>query len=153
MDVVKINNYIAGKSVAPENGTYLPVENPATGEVIAQVLVSTKTEVEAAIEAAQKGFQAWSAVTVKTRALVLLKFYQLLTDKYKDEIVDLIVKEHGKNKTEAFAEFQKGNETLEYALSLPQLIQGKILEVSRGVVCQDRRDALGMSFILYQANR
>jgi malonate-semialdehyde dehydrogenase (acetylating)/methylmalonate-semialdehyde dehydrogenase len=42
------------------------------------------------------------------------------------------------------AEIAKGNETVEYAISLPQLIQGKILEVSRGVTCHDVRRPLGV---------
>ena len=61
-----------------------------------------------------------------------------------DELSDLIVLEHGKTKPEAIAEILKGNETVEYALSLPQLIQGKTLQVSRGVSCQDVKKPLGV---------
>lgn len=38
----------------------------------------------------------------------------------------------------------KGNETVEYACSLPQLAQGRTLKVSGEVTCIDRRDALGV---------
>ena len=39
----------------------------------------------------------------------------------------------------------KGSETVEYACSLPQLAQGRILTVSGGgVECRDRRDPLGV---------
>jgi malonate-semialdehyde dehydrogenase (acetylating) / methylmalonate-semialdehyde dehydrogenase len=38
----------------------------------------------------------------------------------------------------------KGNETVEYACSLPQVAQGKWLKVSSEVSCQDRRDPLGV---------
>ena len=61
-----------------------------------------------------------------------------------DELTDLIVKEHGKTKGEAVAEIMKGLETLEYAISLPQLAQGRYLEVSRGVTCRDERCPLGV---------
>jgi len=54
------------------------------------------------------------------------------------------MREHGKNKIEAYGSIEKGNETVEWACSLPQLIQGKILEVSRGITCHDRRDPLGI---------
>jgi malonate-semialdehyde dehydrogenase (acetylating) / methylmalonate-semialdehyde dehydrogenase len=47
-------------------------------------------------------------------------------------------------KSEALADVAKGNETVEYAMSLPQLTQGKVLEVSRGVTCQDVRKPLGV---------
>ena len=38
----------------------------------------------------------------------------------------------------------KGNETVEYACSLPQLAQGRSLQVSGEVTCIDRRDPLGV---------
>jgi malonate-semialdehyde dehydrogenase (acetylating)/methylmalonate-semialdehyde dehydrogenase len=38
----------------------------------------------------------------------------------------------------------KGNETVEYACSLPQLAQGNVLKVSSAVTCEDRRDPLGV---------
>lgn len=44
----------------------------------------------------------------------------------------------------ALADVAKGNETVEYACSLPQLMQGRIDRVSGAVTCQDRRDPLGV---------
>jgi malonate-semialdehyde dehydrogenase (acetylating)/methylmalonate-semialdehyde dehydrogenase len=38
----------------------------------------------------------------------------------------------------------KGIETLEWATSLPQMIAGKYLEVSRGISCRETRDPLGV---------
>lgn len=43
------------------------------------------------------------------------------------------MEENGKNMTEALADVAKGNETVEYACSLPQLMQGKIDRVSSEV--------------------
>jgi malonate-semialdehyde dehydrogenase (acetylating)/methylmalonate-semialdehyde dehydrogenase len=61
-----------------------------------------------------------------------------------EELAEIVVKENGKNKMEALASVMKGNETVEYACSLPQLIQGKILQVSRGITCQEIREPLGI---------
>lgn len=61
-----------------------------------------------------------------------------------DELADLVVLENGKNKMEALASVLKGNETVEYACSLPQLAQGRTLQVSRGITCQESRDPLGV---------
>lgn len=73
----------------------------------------------------------------------MLRFHALIRQ-HADELADLIVLENGKNKTEALADVAKGNETVEYACSLPQLMQGKIDRVSGEVSCRDRRDALGV---------
>lgn len=43
-----------------------------------------------------------------------------------------------------FLLFHQGNETVEWAMSMPQLVQGKILEVSRGVTCREVRRPLGV---------
>jgi len=61
-----------------------------------------------------------------------------------NELAELIVQENGKNMTEALADIAKGNETVEYACSLPQLAQGRVLQVSSQVFCQDRRVPLGV---------
>lgn len=38
---------------------------------------------------------------------------------------DLVVAENGKNKAEALASVAKGNETVEWACSMPQLMQAR----------------------------
>merc|ERR1719502_362606 len=61
-----------------------------------------------------------------------------------DKLVELVVLEHGKCRPEAKASIMKGVETLEWATSLPQIMPGKILDVSRGVSCRDKRDPIGV---------
>merc|ERR1719247_1921964 len=60
------------------------------------------------------------------------------------KLVQMVVTEHGKCSTEAEASIMKGIETLEWATSLPQMIPGKFLEVSRGITCRDKRDPIGV---------
>lgn len=73
----------------------------------------------------------------------MLKFHALVRENAQ-ELAELIVKENGKNLTEALADVAKGNETVEYACSLPQLCQGRQLQVSGQVYCVDRRNPLGV---------
>lgn len=60
------------------------------------------------------------------------------------QLSKIIVRENGKNYTEAMADVAKGNETAEWATSLPQLAAGKKLEVSRGINCEEQRRPLGV---------
>jgi acyl-CoA reductase-like NAD-dependent aldehyde dehydrogenase len=144
---ITVQNWIDNKQVAVTSSlataAFSQVRAPHTGELIAQVPTSTAADVDLAVQSAHKAFTAWSARTVKDRVKVLFRFHSLLIS-HADELADLIVKEHGKTKAEALASIAKGNETVEYAISLPQLIQGKTLEVSRGVHCQDVRLPLGV---------
>ena len=73
----------------------------------------------------------------------MLAFHSLIKA-HATELAELIVAENGKNMTEALADVAKGNETVEYACALPQLMQGKIDTVSTDVTCRDRRDPLGV---------
>ncbi|KNE71096.1 methylmalonate-semialdehyde dehydrogenase (acylating) [Allomyces macrogynus ATCC 38327] len=145
MKPVVLANYIAGARTAPAAGTpTMPVTTPHSGAVIAHVPLSSASDVRQAVEAAAAAFPAWSARTVKDRVQIVLRYHHLVASKYADELADLIVKEHGKTKAEALAEVAKGNETVEYACALPELVSGRIQEVSRGVLCQDRRVPLGV---------
>ena len=73
----------------------------------------------------------------------MLKFHALVQAHAK-ELAELIVLENGKNIVEAFADVAKGNETVEWACSLPQVAQGNVLRVSSEVTCEDRRTPLGV---------
>lgn len=55
-----------------------------------------------------------------------------------------VVMENGKTKAEALASVAKGNETVEWACSMPQLMPGQHLRVSRGVTCHEVREPLGI---------
>lgn len=137
------NNFIGGTYVAPTSGQYLDVTSPATGDVIGKVALSTKEDVDQAVQTAVKAFEIWSSYTVKMRAAVMFRVHALI-EQHKNELAEIVMKEHGKNRAEALASVDKGNETVEYATSLPQLVSGRVQEVSRGVTCQDRRDPLGV---------
>merc|ERR1719203_2149761 len=80
---------------------------------------------------------------MKARAAIMLKFHSLI-NKHADELARLIVLENGKNIVEALADVAKGNETVEWACSLPQIAQGRILPVSGGISCRDDRVPLGV---------
>ncbi|KAJ1334294.1 methylmalonate-semialdehyde dehydrogenase (acylating) [Batrachochytrium salamandrivorans] len=122
---------------------FLPVTNPACGSVIAHVPLSSTTDVNMAVASAQTAYESWSARTIKDRVQILIRFHQLVI-KHSQKLADLIVMEHGKTFGEAMGEIAKGNETVEYAMSMPQISQGKTLEVSRGVHCSDLRKSLGV---------
>ena len=76
--VRKLKNYINGEWVESKTAQYEDVYNPATKEVIAQVPLSTKEEVDFAAEVAQKAFETWKNVPVQKRARILFNYQQLL---------------------------------------------------------------------------
>lgn len=143
-EIVQVDNFIGGTFVPPKTEeAYLSVTNPANHETIGRVALSSNEDVDAAVASAQQAFDSWSKLTIKARAAIMMEFHHLVKT-HANELAQLIVQENGKNMTEALADVAKGNETVEYACSLPQLAQGSSLKVSSQVSCQDRRDPLGV---------
>ena len=52
-------NFIDGKWVDSESGKTYERHNPATGELVATYASSTAKDIQAAVDAATKAFQAW----------------------------------------------------------------------------------------------
>lgn len=125
------------------NSPVIEVLGPRTGEQIGSCPDSSTKDVELAVESAHRQFNLWSSRTTKDRVQILIRFHALVV-KNKDKLADLICLEHGKTTNEALAEIAKGNETVEYACSLPQLSPGRLLQVSRGVYCNDLRKPHGI---------
>jgi len=139
-----IQNYIGGQFVdIKDQSNAVSCTNPATGEEIAKVPLSSAEEVDHAVKVAKEAQVKWAAQTVKTRVQSLFKLKQLMEENMA-KMIELVVMEHGKCSTEAQASIMKGIETLEWATSLPQMLPGKFLEVSRGITCRDKRDPLGV---------
>lgn len=141
--VTTVENYINGSFHPPSTGEFMEVINPADDSVIGKVALSNANDVAKAVDAAGQGLAGWQSTTVKARAAIMLRFHALIRENAR-ELAELIVAENGKNITEALADVAKGNETVEYACSLPQLAQGRSLKVSGQVYCEDRREPLGV---------
>lgn len=121
-----LKNYIGGKWVEANTDKSEPVYNPATGEVIAHVPISSIEDVEHAVETANEAFQEWKELAVPRRARILFKYQQLLVDNW-DELARLITIENGKNFEEAQGEVQRGIENVEFAAGAPSLMMGESL--------------------------
>lgn len=121
-----IRNFIGGEWKASTSAQLEPVYNPATGEVIAHVPLSTTEELDEAVQVASEAFKTWSRTPVPRRARILFRYQQLLVEHW-DELAKLITKENGKNVKEAYGEVQRGIECVEFAAGAPTLMMGKQL--------------------------
>lgn len=121
-----LKNFVNGDWVEPKTDQYQIVPNPATGEELAQVPISTKEDVDAGVQAAKEAFKTWSKTPVPKRARILFKYQQLLVDNW-DELAELITQENGKSFKEAYGEVQRGIECVEFAAGAPSLMMGKQL--------------------------
>ncbi|HYC32977.1 MAG TPA: CoA-acylating methylmalonate-semialdehyde dehydrogenase [Gemmatimonadales bacterium] len=135
-------NYLNGSFVQDPLPS-LEVFDPSEGRVISRVPLSTQREVDRAVESARAAFPGWSGTPIKERVQVFYR-YKALLEAHLDELAALVTEENGKIPSEARAELLKSAELTEFACSLPQIVPGEVLEVSRGVECRIERFPLGV---------
>ncbi|HET6256145.1 MAG TPA: CoA-acylating methylmalonate-semialdehyde dehydrogenase [Puia sp.] len=132
-----------GQSVPATSGRSLTVFSPLDGRLLARMGCSTPADLDAAVAAAQHAFPGWSRTPVKERVQVFFR-YKYLLERHLDELATLISEENGKTRSEGIAEIEKCIELTEFATSLPQLVAGEVLEVSKGVECRTERIPVGV---------
>ncbi len=143
MKYEKIKNYYNGSFQESSSTESLDVTSPLDGNLLSQVPMSSADELNAAVESAKNAFESWSKTPIKERVQVFFKYRQLLEENL-EELTNLVSEENGKTYDEAKAEVEKSIELTEFACSMPQLVSGEILEVSRGVECRTEHFPLGV---------
>ena len=138
-----VRNYIAGTFVDAPERDLLDVTDPSDGTLLSRVPLSGAEEVARAVAAAEKAAPGWAGTPIKERAQVFYR-YKALLEKNIDELAALVTAENGKVRSEAEAEVLKSAELCEFACSLPQIVPGEVLEVSRGVECRVERYPVGI---------
>lgn len=142
MKYAVVNNHVGG-TLVDTAGPLLDVFDPSIGTPIGQVSLSSAEDVDRAVRVAMQAFPGWSATPIKERVQVFFR-YKALLERHIDELARLITEENGKIHSEAAAEVERAIECAEFACSLPQVANGEILEVSRGVDCRIDRWPLGV---------
>ncbi|ERI11827.1 CoA-acylating methylmalonate-semialdehyde dehydrogenase [Aneurinibacillus aneurinilyticus] len=131
--VQHVKNFVGGAWTESIAERYEEVPNPATGETIAYVPISSREELDRAVTAAKEAYKTWKTVAVPRRARILFKYQQLLVEHW-DELARLITIENGKSYEEAYGEVQRGIECVEFAAGAPTLMMGTQLpDIATGV--------------------
>ncbi|RYD89053.1 MAG: aldehyde dehydrogenase family protein, partial [Sphingobacteriales bacterium] len=138
-----IQNFIDGHFVPTTTGRSMTVVSPVDGQLLSKLPLSDSSTLDEAVAAATKAFPGWSRTPIKERVQVFFRYKRLLEDNLH-ELSLLVQEENGKTYDEAKAEIEKCIELTEFATSLPQLITGEVLEVSKGVECRTEHVPLGV---------
>ncbi|MCG7334989.1 aldehyde dehydrogenase family protein [Sporosarcina sp. ACRSM] len=104
---MQLNNYIGGSWQSTEGADYTAVINPANGEQLAEVRLSTKEDVDLAVQAAKKAQKKWVLVPAPKRADFLYEIGRVMKER-KEHLAQVLTKEMGKVIEEARGEVQEG---------------------------------------------
>jgi malonate-semialdehyde dehydrogenase (acetylating)/methylmalonate-semialdehyde dehydrogenase len=136
--------WIGGRATPALTTRYGEVTNPATGEVLRHVPLSTAADVSAAVAAAVEAWPAWRAAPALRRARVLMRFRELL-EQQKKELARLVTEEHGKTLSDAEGSITRGIEVIEFATGIPHLLKGEFSDnVGSDVDSFSLRQSLGV---------
>ncbi|MEO0564687.1 MAG: CoA-acylating methylmalonate-semialdehyde dehydrogenase, partial [Chloroflexota bacterium] len=131
--VEKLQNYVDGEWVSPQTESYIPVVDPATCEVIAEVPESTAADVDTAVSAAQAGFVEWRQTPILSRAQYMHRLKTICEDRF-EELSRVVVQENGKTLDEARGEVRRAIESIDFATGVPFLMRNDGLEdISSGI--------------------
>lgn len=122
--VKTLTHFVNGEEVVGKSARYSDVFNPSTGEVIAQVPLASKEEIQNAIELAKKAFSGWKNTSIGKRVEVVHRFRQLLVER-QEELIDVICEESGKTREDAKGEILRGIESVDMAIASPQMLKGE----------------------------
>ena len=138
----EVKNFIGGRF--HRNGqSSMDVINPQTGKIISTVPLSGKADLDLAVKAAKDAFPGWSSTPIKERVQIFYR-YKALMEKHMMELSEMVKAENGKTLDEARAEVEKSIELTEFACSLPQMVYGEVMEVSKGVECRFEYKPMGV---------
>ena len=115
-------NIIGGNAVAGDMGTQ-PIYNPATGEQIAEVTLSSAAIVDQAVAAAEEALPGWANTPPLKRARVMFAYKELL-EANLEKVAEAICTQHGKTLEDAKGEVIRGIEVVEFACGIPHLLRG-----------------------------
>ncbi|MBV0903537.1 2,5-dioxovalerate dehydrogenase [Haloarcula salina] len=107
-------NYCNGEWVASESGETFTVTNPAAEtDVVGRLPYSTESDTEWAIDAAADAQEEWANTSGPERGRILRDAGVIAGDR-KDELVETLVREEGKTRSEAAGEVQRAIDILFY---------------------------------------
>ena len=118
--------YINGQWQDAHDGATLPVVNPATGQHIGQVAQATQADLDAAIAAAESGFQLWKNMPAFERSKMMQKAAQLLRER-ADDIARTMTTEQGKPLAQAKIETLGAADTIDWFAGEAVRLYGRLV--------------------------
>ena len=131
LESVPTQLFIGGQWRASSSGRTIPVEDPATGEVIAEIADGTPEDARAALDAAVAAQAGWAATPPRQRGEILRRAFQLLMDR-RDDLALLMTLEMGKPVAESAGEISYAAEFFRWFAEEAVRIEGRYSENPAG---------------------
>jgi succinate-semialdehyde dehydrogenase/glutarate-semialdehyde dehydrogenase len=118
--------FVEGKWRPAAGEASLPVVNPASGKQIGTVARASKADLDHALAAAQKGFDAWRKISAFERSKMMRKAANLLRER-ADSIATMLTMEQGKTLVEAKGEVLAGADVIDWFAEEARRTYGRVI--------------------------
>lgn len=120
-----------------------PVFNPADESIIGTVPHGTRADLDDALAAAERGFQAWRDTSPAKRAEIILRAAQLCRERI-EELATAMTLEQGKPLAEARAEVVRSCEIIEWDATEGRRVYGRVIPSEAGMRNTVLRQPIGV---------
>ncbi|MFG1396110.1 betaine-aldehyde dehydrogenase [Roseixanthobacter pseudopolyaromaticivorans] len=139
-----IRNQIGGGPVGTREKATFTTENPATGEILAEIEIAGAAEIDRALAAATAGQKIWGAMTGTERGRILRRVADILRAR-NGELAHLETLDTGKPIQEtSVVDVISGADCLEYFAGVAPTITGEHLDLGPEAFGYTRREPLGV---------
>ena len=121
-----VSLFIDGTWTKAASGRTIDVVNPATNEKIGTVAHAERTDLDRALEAAEKGFRTWRKVSAFDRSKLMRKAADILRDR-ADAIAPLMTQEQGKPLPEAKMEVMAAADVIDWFAEEARRAYGRVI--------------------------
>ncbi|MGH6993371.1 MAG: aldehyde dehydrogenase family protein, partial [Caulobacteraceae bacterium] len=124
--LLRADAFVAGEWRPARSGARFPIQNPASGEILAEVADLSGPEAAEAIEAASHAFPAWRSLTAKARADALHRWSGLILSA-REDLARLMPAEQGKPLAETRGEVAYGAAFIDWFAEEARRIYGDVI--------------------------
>ena len=135
MSYPSVQMHINGKWRPAATGRTLHVINPATEEPIGSVPHADRSDLDAALEAAEKGYRTWRNVSAYDRSKVMRKAADLIRER-ADRIATIMTQEQGKILAEARMETMAAADIIDWFAEEGRRAYGRLIPARSAGVYQ-----------------
>ncbi|MBZ8178388.1 CoA-acylating methylmalonate-semialdehyde dehydrogenase [Corynebacterium sp. 3HC-13] len=141
--IQEIQHFVNGQN-KPSHSGQQPVDNPATGDVIAQVHLADADFVDEAIKIAKQAQKEWRNTGLGKRSQVFFRLAHILRSE-NDSLAEIISEENGKTIPDAHGEIARGLENVEFCAGLGHHLKGEAAQqVATGIDVEQLKQPLGV---------
>ena len=128
---------------------YITIKSPINDEVLGQVIALSQMAVDEKIQKSKQALKGWRETSLYERGQFLYKAADLLLQK-SDELIDLLMKEVGKDRKGATSEVMRTADLIRYTADTAKTLYGQMIpadtveSVQKGKFAMTSREPIGV---------